>query len=771
MLNKLMHKMAAELPDNAQFEQDFSNIALTFLKDRASGLLDYLIGFEIVERPEDGSKAVGVLGFLVGDRPIYVPAFWSNNQLTGMDLLFDRRQDQMYPLTESWVNRITGMSVGAMGNAGEDGSANIRTPRFDDNIVRPPEAKRASADFEVDDFKAAWHDMKVAVATSLAHDPELTEALENAKAAAVDPMGTYTTKSASILVDYLKNVGGPQAVAATLDNFKSAEWADSALAFYQPTALQIDTFSSKLKPKTAADQATKVQVLTGETSKVTESEAEDIMRDGFSLRDGRDDDALGEGYDVEVSMTYQNPNGNGLYKVRYPNGDTRDTFIASSRDASDNDYYGSDPASADRIYAIDDINGKGPVFKATKAKPADIFVQPNDKAEDERNLLWDKALDLSKFKSFSWTHPSERAKGDDSVGDAVEATCDGNVTLALVNMQGNLQLLDQYAGYHIKTLKIDGGTKLVSGYSKDNLRAIATLVPGLRNDEIRRVDGQPGVITSADHWRVVILEPSQDSAVHAVGLMPELAKIGMHEATIRGGGFDGSYTITDGLGTVAEADSISKLAYVVAVAFDLPTTFAQDMAKQAQATGKKTFMYKRAAFITAPEDPQGAPSSWDQDVNAVSQPFHVEEVEGRTFANPEADTGAGTGINLFKSPQGMGMDPTGASTVDLANAAAASGQRQVFDHASIGSLAINYSVTEVIDSYVVDMYKTMDRLGRIIFLMHWEPEDFSERYGTDDMATLKNNIRTVFKGLGDLILKLHQSNEEVSNAGMSVGGA
>ena len=47
-----------ESPDEVQLEQDFGRLAYTFLKDRAPGLIPYLLGFEVVEREEDGSRAV-----------------------------------------------------------------------------------------------------------------------------------------------------------------------------------------------------------------------------------------------------------------------------------------------------------------------------------------------------------------------------------------------------------------------------------------------------------------------------------------------------------------------------------------------------------------------------------------------------------------------------------------------------------------------------------------------------------------------------------------
>ena len=96
-----------ESPDKQQLEQDFSGLAYAFLKDRAPGMLPYLVGFETVEADEDGSRAVGLFGFAVGSSFYYVPAFFMANQIKGMDLLYSKDENQFVPLRENWVQHIT----------------------------------------------------------------------------------------------------------------------------------------------------------------------------------------------------------------------------------------------------------------------------------------------------------------------------------------------------------------------------------------------------------------------------------------------------------------------------------------------------------------------------------------------------------------------------------------------------------------------------------------------------------------------------------------
>ena len=95
-----------ESPDQTQFEQDFSKLAYLFVQDRAAPLLKYILGFEVVNREEDGSKAIGIFGFKIGHEYYYVPAFFINNQIKGVDLLFNKKTNMFVPLQEDWINHI-----------------------------------------------------------------------------------------------------------------------------------------------------------------------------------------------------------------------------------------------------------------------------------------------------------------------------------------------------------------------------------------------------------------------------------------------------------------------------------------------------------------------------------------------------------------------------------------------------------------------------------------------------------------------------------------
>jgi hypothetical protein len=91
---------------DTQFEQAFSNLAHAFLKDKAPSLLDYEVGFQLMERNEDNTKAVGIFGFKVGSQWLYAPCFFLSGDLKGHELLYIKNQDQFLPLKENWLNHL-----------------------------------------------------------------------------------------------------------------------------------------------------------------------------------------------------------------------------------------------------------------------------------------------------------------------------------------------------------------------------------------------------------------------------------------------------------------------------------------------------------------------------------------------------------------------------------------------------------------------------------------------------------------------------------------
>lgn len=130
-----------------QFEQAFASLAYTFIKDKAPRLLDFLVGFQLVDRNDDNTKAVGIFGFNVGKSWIYSPVFFLNGDLKGHELLYLKEQDMFVPMKENWVNYVISKKPHVLGNSvrGTSQGLNIQSPDIRSLSMPPHNSKYGSA--------------------------------------------------------------------------------------------------------------------------------------------------------------------------------------------------------------------------------------------------------------------------------------------------------------------------------------------------------------------------------------------------------------------------------------------------------------------------------------------------------------------------------------------------------------------------------------------------------------------------------------------------
>jgi hypothetical protein len=93
-------------------------------------------------------------------------------------------------------------------------------------------------------------------------------------------------------------------------------------------------------------------------------------------------------------------------------------------------------------------------------------------------------------------------------------------------------------------------------------------------------------------------------------------------------------------------------------------------------------------------------------------------------------------------------------TMSTAQQAAGDGQKEVFDTAMIGGMLKAVRQDSLVDRYLGDLIKALDKLGRILFMFYWHQEEFEDRYGKQDLPELEDSLRNAFEVLGDVVLFL-----------------
>jgi hypothetical protein len=107
-----------------------------------------------------------------------------------------------------------------------------------------------------------------------------------------------------------------------------------------------------------------------------------------------------------------------------------------------------------------------------------------------------------------------------------------------------------------------------------------------------------------------------------------------------------------------------------------------------------------------------------------------------------------------------GVGSPDRKAMETARGAAESGQKEVFDTAMLGSLLKSVRDDSMVDKYMGDLMKGMDRLARILFMLYWHMEEFEERYGKQDLPELEDGLRNAFESMGDIVLFLKQKTIE-----------
>ena len=775
-----------ESPDQVQLEQDFGRMAYSFLKDRAPDLIPFMVGFETVDRNDEGDRAVGIFGFKIGNDFYYVPAFFLNGQVRGLDLLYSKRTNNFMPLRESWISYIVNRQTIRLGegNTEPDIRQQFESPRFDFLAVPPVSpggiTKFSSADDVAHDGFGCWNQMQETVVNAMDNDPDFQAAWVGAvarleKAAAAEP-----TIENSRLLEYLENSGGPMAVTTLLDwTGSNQKFAEALLTFYPSVeSVCVQKFAAALQP---VKQAAKLEVVTEKREYLDGKDTTRLVRDGFTIVDSRDPDEKSEVYETDYTKRFWTPTKSGLYPVLLTNGTVCDAwvFYGSGQPKSSNVTV-VDPksrayftAESGALYVRDDlmVEGKNAYEEAielTKVVPGGKYLLVDETGNsmgpvevravmsenDKRQRLRIDWLGCyPEIKRPTYGHDFEMLHNKDrGHWRAEQPTSDFGQYLQLANHRG-----------HAVVQVSDTDAAVPSNWRALELREPKSTSDSYEADRAMRDLFRPGSITDvmveltkrAVHNLMVGTDDRLEYYVRFDDLQ-DGAPLNYKAAMVR---LVGRYGLT-----VDDAETILK---------DASDNFkARRLVKLGQYGGQ---VVSQLGGVSQLPPQQEIPGADPYTGVTTTQPFADVQrgmLTGITPPQNSLQLGFNIGGETQKDQQGGGgaggEQGAAMAPADLASMAAQSGQKQVFDHAAIGGLSKIYDSGAVIDTYIPDMMKALDRLGRILFLFYWKNEEFANRYGAEDLADIEDMIRGVFKSFGDMVLRLKEKAIGSDNAENSV---
>lgn len=732
-----LKKAADPNGSDTQFEQAFSNLAHSYLRDKAPKLLDYEVGFQLIDKNEERTKAVGVLGFKLGEQWLYAPVFFLNGDLKGHDLLYIKNQDAFVPLKENWLNYLLGRKPLLLGESTTRNTSLL-------GVLAPSLQQLSRSPFKFAGHAKTMPEWAVDAMRCLAR--WATE-----KVAAGRSFGEFVDETGFETVAYMGRV-----------------LADS----YPDVLLAVERFhpgrlkSAVAVPTPAFDPPVKKAATQVPGISVRKPNSRSILGTiGLSVAD-REKIAAGEpvledhrvtataAYRTDVPRFLVNPNETGLYDVLTAGGEFTKCLIV-------NNPVGPNFSHDDQVTVVVPVEGDSKGKYALADKTTVWCVRGHDKREFTD---W-----FDKLPAGELTGGTRLAVGRN--GEATvpfEAQSDGVVDTE-VGAKGHPVYFHTHKSYSSPTglqprygysgseyrcgpprdsvlstcaQKVRYVFRQAGGFGQIHVKSDAMLVP---NDykylALDRAEATPFPLGSlGDMWLGLLDTPK--------------VKVRIQDEYIRANDFGWS---------------MAKGAAVIGLVteFGVSAETAADMIKQAGETPGKTAEF--ALLKQAYGDPVG-----DMVASAPGAPTFPERP---TEWEPTLTGGVPAMANSVMTERipGLTADRTNwavydprvpdRASIQMAQQAANAGQKEVFDTAMLGTMLKVVRSDGMVNRYLGDLMKGLDRLGRILFLYYWHGDKFAERYGKQDMPEMEDSIRNAFENVGDVVLALKRKSIEPTVAG------
>lgn len=800
-----------------EFEQAFSSLAYAYLRDKAPRLLDHMVGFQLIDRNEDNTKAVGVFGFNVSNQWLYAPVFFLNGDLKGHELLYMKNNDSFVPMKENWVNYIMGRKPHILG----EGSArklqdlggvypDIRSLSISPTIGG---GKRASDEW-VKDILPLAAAFKVKAANSL-YKGEKGKKLNQA-AVVAEPKQAALAKIAqnldfnSVMPSSFELIKAAHSVAEKLPGIKKAfqnfygvdcfsRWSreckqqmasnfDSILPVkkasdkpYMPGNLLIPT----AKPAEPIDHEKTgklrmyvyEQVTVRMAPELDEDERAKLQRDTVLIKDHRSGEETSVAYNTQVEAKLVNPAETALYRVLVKPGEFQKMLIAMN---------GSSNRGREAMATVVRLegNGEGSDKAWLNTHPTNVFADQISEREE-----WDEW-----FNGLS--DSSSLREGGEYIG--VDANGSTTVPFHVQSSYGDNRYrvdfrchIDWNQTRPVTMPRIASSRSLRFGDDQDHTPSPYGAMlyidkEGKRGTKLRAIAGELRVPES---FKFIQLSGPQEA--ESGELMPCCYECRSDMPPINLGKIDDIQLLfhekTSALklhhtGTEVYMQSPLKeekfsprsALFELVGTHGLSEKVAREILSVAEKKGAVSYRIKYAPGYGT--EKHAAPNL-SMLANGPSAPLFEDFGEERSVEQYGPRTAVPT---QFGGEQAYRLDALSADQTDpavwdpwqnyeaedfqasmqVAQQAGAEGQKEVFDTSMLSGLLKSVRQDSLVERYLGTLMESLDALGRLLMNFYWHQEEFEDRYGKADLPELEDSIRNAFESLGDITIFLKEKTIE-----------
>lgn len=762
----------AEPGSEAEFEQTLSQLAAMDVRDRAMTLVDYGVGFQLLGRDKKKNTAEGVAVFKINEQWLLVPVVYTKGAIKGTNCLYLMEDDQILPNTEAQVQALINKPGRPMGKSVLPQPTDHLTPSPDLRALSEPRAsnklgrllggrpltgRRKEASLAL--VRLPQHVAKSAhqLLASVAEGPPGPVAVRLKKAVlelgktAVQVIADLARRRPELLAGFAERHGG-------LDTLKQA-------ALTEPPAPKKASGRSVLGLVKSAKSESQVIVRSFSSSRLlpaTGDPFEYASPRGAVVQDGRPDDETSKIVEMSIQQKgFGTPTVSGIYDVVMTGGTLERCLVLV---APEGETQRRDMATVVRLekpnwanvakqailgQAVSDGTG-GPspldfLSDATIKVPGQgdwydsdyyVVVAPDgrgtapfrvraDSSQPEEKSGTVYHVDFSDHRDYGST--PAWAKQGCGYGESVKYVGDdGEQRIKYLRLSGAPGSSMVRVG---EELVVPKGSKTVLAYKQ-------------RKQEKSYGDGEK-------YMSSVYREDDSDApALRPGGMLDVDLAMGAAAPVVKLARAPGGYFLNGQWHTPMGAfAALVKCGHLRGAYADA----LLDKADQAPERNREVAFRVKAGARGKRADFGSFPPPWPQDpgyggaspeFGNVPQLMGMEDVTQSPFGGSQQHQQNRLGPNLVEP------DP-----MSVINSAVQTGQQDVVDAGMLGALLQSTNSQGVIDRYLPDIRKGVDRLGRIALHMARLPEAYEERYGRSDAVRLEEETNECFDRLGKLVLQ------------------
>lgn len=800
-----------------EFEQAFSSLAYAYLRDKAPRLLDYMVGFQLVERNDDNTKAMGVFGFNVDKQWLYAPVFFLNGDLKGHELLYVKGNDSFVPMKENWVNYIMSRKPHVLGE-GEARNLSDLGGIYPDirSLSIPPSVgggKRATDEAWVKEVLPMLAAFKTKKASSLfrgVKDKEISQAsvVDAPSAAAlakqaqnldlneVMPTSLELMKVAHSISEHYPTIKQSMQKFYGVDCF--SRWAKAHRDQVEKGALDVTEkkASAEAKPYMPGsmliptdrpagpvdhEKSGKLRMYVYEhvtvsaAPELTEDEREKLLKDTVLIKDHRKGEEVSRAYNEQVEAQLTNPSETALYRVLVKPGEFKKMLIAMHGATN----RGREPMAT--VVRLED-NGGGEDKAWLNTHPTNVFADQVSEREEWQD--W--------FNGSDCCEASDLEEGGEYL--AISETGSASAPFHIQSDYGEGRYRVDFR-CHIDWNETRPATmpRLENAYSSTGSEPstygamLYVDKEGKKGTKIKAIAGElrvPGDFKFVKLSSPQKPEPGEIMPCSSYGSRSDMPPINLgkiddiqllfHEKTsalkVYNNGTDVYFTTAEGTNRMSE-----KAAFLHLIGgFGLREKVAREILEHSQ---QKTQVRYRVSFAPGYSLEKSAAPNLSMLAGGPSVPMLEDFGDERSVENYGPNTSVPTQMGGEQAVRidSMSADSTDPSVYDpfqnyqaedlqtsiqIAQRAGQEGQKEVFDTTMVAGMLKSVRQDSIIERYLGSLVEALDSLGRLLMNFYWHQEEFEDRYGKSDLPELEDSIRNAFESLGDITLFLKEKTIE-----------